>query len=116
MQSPHIISTKEADVQLSSAIGVALPSDPLKHGYLAEHHAFGEAAAGCGQYAEDLAVTMLATSLDAPYDFAQAEKERTLETKANGLVSSTHSTSQVSTSNDQGYWTTVVAAAVMILE
>ena len=42
---------------------LARPADKNKYGYLSEHHSYGETAKKAGEYAEDLAATMLATTL-----------------------------------------------------
>src|SRR3989338_2901010 len=55
--------TPEPNRLISSAIGVAVPKDRNNYGYLSEHHGFGETAQKSGEYAEDLAATMLATTL-----------------------------------------------------
>src|SRR5690554_4701714 len=61
--------TNEPNRLVSAAIGVAIPKDRTNHyGYLSEHHAFGETAKKSGEYAEDLAATMLATTLGIEFD------------------------------------------------
>src|SRR4030042_191738 len=55
--------TNEPNRLVSAAIGVAIPKGNDSYGYLSEHHAFGEIAPKAGEYAEDLAATMLATTL-----------------------------------------------------
>ena len=54
--------TNEPNRLISAAIGLALPKDSQEYGYLSEHHAYGETAERTGDYAEDLAATMLATT------------------------------------------------------
>jgi arginine decarboxylase len=39
-----------------------------QHGYLSEHHSTGETAQKAGDYAEDMAMKMLATTLNLPND------------------------------------------------
>ena len=50
------------------AIGLARPADKERYGYLSEHHSYGETAKKAGDYAEDLAATMLATTLGIEFD------------------------------------------------
>src|ERR1035438_6472327 len=53
---------------LVSSIGVAIPADKNTYGYLSEHHSFGETEDQAGEYAEELAAEMLATTLDVEFD------------------------------------------------
>ena len=68
--------TNEPNRLISAAVGVAMPTDCSTYGYLSEHHAFGEKAIISGEYAEDLAATMLATTHGIPFDPNQAWDER----------------------------------------
>ncbi len=61
-------STREAHRLLVSSIGVAIPADRNTYGYLSEHHSFGETEEQAGEYAEELAAEMLATTLDVEFD------------------------------------------------
>jgi len=47
---------------------LALPSDKTMYGYLSEHHSFGESEEIAGEYAEELAAEMLATTLNVEFD------------------------------------------------
>src|SRR5690606_4553706 len=62
------MSTNEAGRRIASSIGVAVPADREKYGYLSEHHTYGETEQEAGDYAEDLAATMLATTLGIQFD------------------------------------------------
>ena len=61
-------STREAHRLLVASIGVAIPADKNTYGYLSEHHSFGETEEQAGEYAEELAAEMLATTLDVEFD------------------------------------------------
>jgi len=61
-------STREAHRLVVSSIGVAIPTDRNTYGYLSEHHSFGETEDQAGDYAEELAAEMLATTLDLDFD------------------------------------------------
>ena len=67
--------TNEPNRLVSAAIGLALPKDTHEYGYLSEHHAFGETSEKTGEYAEDLAATMLATTFGIEFDINQAWQE-----------------------------------------
>ena len=107
--------TNEPSRMISAAIGLALPKEKSKYGYLSEHHAFGEKAKVSYDYAEDLAATMLATTLGIPFYTDQAWDERKQIYKASGHIFKTKSVCQTAEGNKDGLWTTVVSAAVLLL-
>jgi len=108
--------TCEPNRLISAAIGAAVPAEDNHYGYLSEHHAFGQTAKAAGDYAEDLAATMLATTLGIPFDPDQAWDERKQVYKASGHIFTTKNTCQSAAGNKDGLWTTVVAAAVFLME
>lgn len=106
--------TNEPNRLVSAAIGVARPRDESHYGYLSEHHAFGETAKVSGEYAEDLAATMLATTLGVPFDPNQAWDERRQVYKASGHIFKTSNVCQSAEGNKNGLWTTAIAAAILL--
>ena len=106
--------TNEANRLISAAIGLALPKGNNSYGYLSEHYSFGETAQKAGDYAEDLAATMLATTLGIEFDPETAWDERKQVYKASGKIFKTTHICQSVEGNKDGLWTTVVAAAVFI--
>ncbi len=107
--------TNEPNRLVSAAIGVAIPKDRANHyGYLSEHHAFGETAKKSGEYAEDLAATMLATTLGIEFDSDKAWDEREQVYKTSGQILRTMELTQSAEGNKDGMWTTVVAVAVLL--
>ncbi len=108
--------TNEPNRLVSAAIGVAVPKDRSNYGYLSEHHAFGEKAVVSGEYAEDLAATMLASTLGIPFDSNQAWDERKQVYRASGHIFRTTHICQSAEGNKHGLWTTVVAAAILIAD
>lgn len=106
--------TNEPNRLISSAIGVAVPSDTNNYGYLSEHHSYGETAKKAGEYAEDLAATMLATTLGIEFDPNKAWDEREDLYKASGRIFKTTQVVQSAEGNKDGLWTTVIAAAVLL--
>lgn len=108
--------TNEPNRLVSAAIGLAVPKDTTTYGYLSEHHAFGETAKVSGDYAEDLAATMLATTLGIPFDVNQAWDTRKQFYRASGHIIRTKHICQSAEGHKDGLWTTVVAAAVMIMD
>ncbi|MFH0806380.1 MAG: arginine decarboxylase, pyruvoyl-dependent [Candidatus Brennerbacteria bacterium] len=108
-------ATNEPNRLVSSSIGLAQPADPSNYGYLSEHHAFGETDEKSGEYAEDLAATMLATTLGVEFDPGAAWDEREQAYKTSGKIIRTTNITQSAEGDKNGLWTTVVAAAVLVL-
>jgi len=106
--------TNEPNRLISSAIGLAIPQADDQYGYLSEHHSFGEKGEKAGEYAEDLAATMLSTTLGIPFDFNQAWDEREQIYKASGQIIRTTNICQSVEGNKDGLWTTVIAVAVFV--
>lgn len=106
--------TNEPNRLISSAIGMAMPKNNNNYGYLSEHHAFGEKADIAGEYAEDLAATMLATTLGVEFDSSKAWEEREQIYKASGHIFKTNHICQSAEGNKDGLWTTTIVAAVML--
>jgi arginine decarboxylase len=106
--------TNEPNRLIGSAIGIAIPKEQNAYGYISEHHSFGEKAQKVGDYAEDLAATMLATTLGLDFDLDKAWDERKQEYKMSGRFVRTQSVVQTARGEKNGLWTTTIAAAVFI--
>jgi len=106
--------TNEPNRLISAAIGVAAPKETNHYGYLSEHHAFGQKAEIAGEYAEDLAATMLATTLGIEFDPELAWEEREQVYKASGRIFKTTNICQSAEGNKDGLWTTVIATAILL--
>jgi len=107
-------STNEPHRLIAASIGVAIPSGENNYGYLSEHTSFGQTDEVAGDYAEDLAATMLATTMGIQFDPETAWDERKQFFKASGLIIKTANLTQSSTGDKGGLWTTVIAAAVFV--
>jgi len=105
--------TNEPNRLMAAAIGVAIPKVPVFMD-ISEHHSFGEVAKKAGEYAEDLAATMLATTLGIEFDINIAWDERKQIYKASGHIFKTSNICQSAEGNKDGLWATVFAAAVFI--
>src|SRR3989442_11944817 len=80
-------ATNEPSRLVAASIGVAMPADQSHHGYISEHHSYGQNEITSGEYAEDLAASMLATVLGVPFDSDKAwDERRGLEPLLRGLV------------------------------
>ena len=106
--------SNESNRLASASIGLAIPKDHKQYGYLSEHHAFGEKGEKAGEYAEDLAATMLATTLGIDFDADTAWREREQVYKASGNIFKTTNITQSAQGNKDNLWTTVIAVAVFI--
>lgn len=106
--------TNEPNRLISAAIGLAQPKNRNHYGYISEHHSFGETAKKSGDYSEDLAATMLATTLGIEFDPNTAWDERKQVYKASGQVFKTTNICQSAEGDKSGLWTTVIAAVVFL--
>ena len=108
-------STNEPNRLIAASIGCAIPADKEQHyGYLSEHHPFGETDEKAADYAEDLAATMLATTLGVEFDPNTAWDERERVYKLSGKIVNTTNITQSAEGNKNGFWTTVIAVAVFV--
>ena len=108
------LSSNEPNRLIAASIGVAQPADQTQYGYLAEHHPFGETDEKAGEYAEDLAATMLATTLGVDFDPDTGWDEREQLYKMSGKIVKTFNITQSAEGDKNGLWTTVIAAAILL--
>jgi arginine decarboxylase len=110
-----INSTNEPNRMISASVGLAVPAEPNHYGYLSEHHAYGETDEKSGDYSEDLAASMLASTLGIEFDPEKNYDERKEIFRMSGKIVKTINTTQSAIGDKRGLWSTVVAAAVFIL-
>ncbi len=109
-------STREPHRLVACSIGVAIPSDRNTYGYLSEHHSFGESEDQAGEYAEELAAEMLATTLNVEFDPDKSwDEKKEIYRISNKIVRTTNIT-QSAIGDKRGLWTTTIAAAILIFE
>jgi arginine decarboxylase len=107
--------TNEPNRLVAASIGLAVPSDNnQQYGYLSEHHPFGETDEKAGDCAEDLAATMLATTLGVEFDPNSAWDEKEKVFKMSDKIVRTANITQSAQGNKDGLWTTVIAAAILV--
>jgi len=106
--------TNENRRLISSSIGVAIPADRSAYGYLSEHEGFGQTESQAGEYAEDLAATMLGTILGVHIDPDLAWDEKREQWKISGKIFRTMNVTQSAIGKSNGIWTTTVAAAAFV--
>ena len=106
--------TNEPNRLIGASIGVATPKEKNSYGYISEHHSFGEPNKKLGDHAEDLAATMLATTLGLEFNPDKAWDERKQEFKMSGKFVRTQSVAQTARGDKNGLWTTAIATAVFL--
>lgn len=106
--------TNEPNRLIAASIGIAIPRDRRMHGYLSEHHGYGQTEFVSGEYAEDLAAKMLASTMGIPFDPEAAWDERRQVWKLHNKIVTTKNITQSAVGDKRGRWTTVLAAVVFI--
>ena len=106
--------TNEPNRLVAASVGCAVPAGEDQYGYFSEHHSFGETEEKVSDYTEDLAATMLATTLGIEFNPDLAWDEREKHFKLSGKIVYTSNITQTVQGNKNGLWTTVVAAAIFV--
>ena len=107
--------TNEHGRLVASSIGVAVPKDGDKWGYLSEVHDHGMNSRQAGDMAEDLAASMLGTTLGMEFDPDKAWSEKEQAYKSSGLFIKTTNVTQTA-KGQEGLWTTTVALAMFLFD
>lgn len=107
-------ATREAHRLIAATVGVAIPRDRKLFGYLSEHHSFGENEETAGDYAEELAAEMLATTLGLDFDPDHSWDEKKEVYRLSNQIVRTQNITQTAVGDKSGVWTTVIAAAVVV--
>ena len=108
------VESHEAGRLLHASIGLARPADPDMYGYISEHHGYGMTGPESGDYAEDLAATMLASTLGIDFDPNAAWNERKELYEHSQLIIESLSITAATQAEGRGKWTCAVAAAVFL--
>jgi arginine decarboxylase len=108
-------ATDEPNRLIAASIGLARPVDDTQYGYLSEHHSTGETAQKAGDYAEDMAMEMLASIIGLPDDPTLAWDQREEQWNLSGKIYKTQNFTQSAEGYKDGLWTSVVSSAVLIL-
>jgi len=105
--------TNEPKRLLAASVGCAIPADPRSYGYISEHHSFGQTEKQAGDYAEDMAAAMLASTLGIDFNVDESWDDKKEIFKISGKIVNTRNVTQSTIVKDNNY-TTVLAAAVFI--
>ncbi len=108
-------SSNEPRRLIAASVGSAIPAEEGMYGYLSEHHAYGQTDEIAGDYAEELAARMLASTLGfSDFDESKNWDEVKEEYRMSDKIVRTGNITQSTIIESSGNWSTVVAAAVFL--
>ncbi|MDD4956809.1 MAG: arginine decarboxylase, pyruvoyl-dependent [Candidatus Omnitrophica bacterium] len=107
-------SSNEPHRLVAASVGCAVPADANAYGYLSEHHSYGQNEKTAGDYAEDLATAMLASTLGLEFDEEKSWDENKKIYQLSDKIVRANSITQTAVINSDGSFTTVLAAAVFL--
>ncbi|MHC4130521.1 MAG: pyruvoyl-dependent arginine decarboxylase [Planctomycetota bacterium] len=107
--------TNEHGRLVASSVGVAVPKDKKKWGYLSEVHGYGMNSIEAADMSEDLAAGMLGTTLGLEVDPDKAWREKERVYKSTGLIIRSSNVTQTAR-GQKDLWTTTVALAVFLFD
>jgi arginine decarboxylase len=107
-------ATDEPSRLVGAGVGLAQPADGTQYGYISEHHSFGMQQRRLADLVEDMAATMLATTLGIEFDPETAYDARKEIYRMSGKIVRSQACVQTATGDKTGLWTTVVSAAVFL--
>ena len=107
--------TNEPHRLCAASVGIAQPKDPNRYGYLSEYESFGQSEKQAGDYAEDIAAQMLASSLGIPFDIEKSWDEKRQQWNISGEIYKTRNITQTAIGDKNGRWTSVFAAAALLV-
>jgi arginine decarboxylase len=108
--------TDEPNRLVSAGIGLAIPAKGEQFGYISEHHGYGMTERKTGDMVEDMAASMLASSLGIEFDPNTDYDSRREIYRMSGQIVTTRAIVQTAEGDKNGLWTTVVAAAVFLFD
>ena len=108
-------SSNEPRRLIAASVGSAIPAGDNMYGYLSEHHAYGQTDETAGDYAEELAARMLASTLGfSDFDDSKNWDEIKKEYRMSDKIVKTGNITQSTIIDPNGNWSTVVAATVFL--
>lgn len=116
----HVVMSREQTCEphrvLGASIGIARPTDSTLHGFIAEYGTFRKTGPEIASRAEDLAATMLASTLGIEFDESLDAADLADALQADGRVGHREAICAWAEGDAGGRWTVVVAAAVFIMD
>ena len=107
-------ATNEPSRLASAGVGLAQPAEGHQYGYISEHHGFGMKGKVLADYVEDMAATMLATTLGIKFDPETDYDSRKEIYRMSGKIVRSRACVQTAEGDKNGLWTTAVAGAVFL--
>ncbi len=107
-------STNEPSRMVGAGIGLAQPARGEQYGYIGEHHGYGMKEGRIADLVEDMAATMLATTLGIKFAPETDYDQRKEIYRMSGKIVRTRACVQTAEGDSKGLWTTAVAAAVFL--
>jgi len=108
-------TTNEPNRLVSAGIGLAVPAKKDQYGYIAEYHGYGLTERKCADLVEDMAASMLASTLGIELDPEEAYDKRREIYLMSGEIVRTRAVVKTAEGDRRGLYTSVVAAAVFIM-
>jgi len=108
--------TNEPNRLVSAGIGLAIPAKGDQFGYISEHHGFGMTEKKTADFVEDMAASMLASTLGIEFDPDSDYDARREVYKMSGQIVQTRAIVQTAEGDKDGKWTSVVAAAIFLFD
>ena len=99
---------------IAASVGCAIPADPSAYGYLSEYHSFGQNEKVAGDFAEDLAAAMLASTLGIEFNEDKSWDENNAIYRISDKIVRATNVTQSAVIDPEANYTTVVAAAVFL--
>ncbi len=109
-------STSEPNRLVSAGVGLAIPARGEHYGYISEYHGFGMNSRKTADLVEDMAASMLASTLGLEFDPDADYDERREIYRMSGQIVTSRACVQTAEGDKNGLWTTVVAAAVFLFD
>lgn len=108
------LSTNEPHRLIAASIGVAQPAEEDAYGYLSEWYAYGQNEQTAGDFSEELAAAMLASTTGVEFNEDASWDEKEDVYKLSGKIIRTSNCTQTAVGDSRGWYTTVVAGGIMI--
>ncbi len=109
-------STNEPNRLVSAGVGLAIPAKGEHYGYISEYHGYGMNYRKTADLVEDMAASMLASTLGLDFDPDADYDERREIYRMSGQIVTTRACVQTAEGDKNGLWTTVMAAAVFMFD
>ena len=107
--------TNEPSRMVGAGIGLAQPTNGKQYGYISEHHGFGMTEKRLADMVEDMAASMLASTLGIEFDPETDYDSRKEIYRMSGKIVRTRACVQTAEGHKAGLWTTAIAGAVFLL-